>query len=527
VVSTLLPDALHGAAERSADPPAVLVALRRLREELPDFVDHLAGDAELRSTLVAVFAASRSLTRLCLTDPTALDVLTDLDASPTADDAGQWKSREFLRIAARDLTGRATFEEVGAALADMSDRVLAAAFAAAPEVAVIAMGKFGGRELNYASDVDVMFVGRGDVRVPLEVARRSFRVDADLRPEGRNGPLVRTLNAYRSYWTRWAKTWEFQALLKARPCTGDVAIGEAFAEAAAAAVWSRPFGADEVREVRAMKARVEAEMSRRGLSDRELKRGRGGIRDVEFAVQLLQLVHGGADTALRSPTTLTALAELATAGYVDPADAGRLADTYRFLRMVEHRLQLWDEAQVHAVPPPGPALDRLARVCGYRSTAMQPATAQFMADLRRHQATARTIHERLFFRPLLEAFQGAQTGRGVPERLSAFGFTDAVRTQEALRELTRGLTRTSRLMHQMLPLVLEWLSEAPDPDAGLLGLRTLASGQHRSEALVRMFRDAPDGARRLCLLLGTSRVVGAGLERHPELVADLASCPNR
>ena len=537
---TVLPSDIVDAAEHSAAPALVTVGLQRLTEDRPDLPDRVAADPSLREALVAVLGASRSLTQLCQTDPEAVDVLARLDerrpgAQRSASDLVRWKQLEYLRIAARDLTGRDGLEAVGGGLARMADDVFACAWElaggespGAHGIAVVGMGKYGGRELNYASDVDVLFVGEGDVRPPLDLARRCFRVDADLRPEGRNGPLVRSLDAFRSYWQRWARTWEFQALLKARPAAGDPGVGAAFAAAAGQALWSRPFGADELREVRAMKARAEEQMARRGLSDRELKRGRGGIRDIEFAVQLLQLVHGRADPSLRSPTTLVALEVLGGAGYVDGEDAARLAAAYRFLRMVEHRLQLWDEAQVHAVPTGGEALERLARVCGYRGTETNDAVGAFTQDLRRHQAAARSLHERLFFRPLLEAFSGVQSmAPGLPEaavneRLGAFGFAEATRTRQALGELTHGLTRTSRLMQQVLPLLLEWLSESPDPDGGLLGLRTLAAGTHQAGALVRMFRDAPDAGRRLCLLLGSSRLVATGLERHPEIVADLA-----
>jgi glutamate-ammonia-ligase adenylyltransferase len=546
VPAIVLPTVLVEAVERSASPAAVSLAISRLTEGDVELADRLEADFALREALVAVVGASRSLTQLCLTDPAAIEVLAHaaVRAPCTPDDAEglvRWKRLEYLRIAAVDLTAQASLETTAASLAQMAEDVFRGAWrltSGDPEggdgpagIAVIAMGKFGGRELNYASDVDVMFVGQGDVRAALDIARRCFRVDADLRPEGRNGPLVRTLDAFHSYWSRWANTWEFQALLKARPVAGDPDTGAAFAAAAAEAVWDRPFGAEELREVRAMKARAEGEMARRGLTDRELKRGRGGIRDIEFAVQLLQMVHGRADPALRSPTTLNALGELGAAGYVDAADAERMAAAYRFLRTVEHRLQLWDEAQVHAVPAGGDALDRLARACGYRSSESADAASAFMTDLRSNQAVARQIHERLFFRPLLESFGGVDTlspamsETAVTERLAAFGFADATRTRDALWELTRGLTRTSRLMQQVLPLLLGWLSEAPDPEGGLLGLRTLAASQRRAETLVRMFRDSPEGGQRLCLLLGSSRFVGSGLERHPELLADLAD-PN-
>ena len=534
-MSITLPADVVSAVERSASPALVAASLQHLAADRPELAGRLEADPVLMDGLVAVLGASRSLGQICRADPGALDVLADLDARPRrapgdADALVQWKHRELLRIAARDLTGRDGLEEVGGALSSMADEIWAGAWEVTgrgPAVSVIAMGKYGGAELNYASDVDVMFVGDGDVRDELALARRCFRVDADLRPEGRAGPLVRSLDAFVAYWERWARTWEFQALLKARPAGGDATLGAAFAGAASSAVWSRQFGADELREVRSMKARVEGEVQRRGLGDRELKRGRGGIRDIEFAVQLLQMVHGRADPTLRSPNTLIALGTLAGAGYVDPRDAEALGAAYRFLRAVEHRVQLWDEAQVHAIPTDAIAMERLARTCGFRPTEDRTDVAQFLDTLRHQRAVVRSIHERLFFRPLLEAFGRVALTRGnvsaeAADRLAAFGFTDATRTRDALVELTRGLTRTSRLMQQTLPLLLEWLSTSPDPDAGLLGLRSLATQHHQGEALVRMFRDAPDGAQRLCLLLGSSRFVARGLERHPELLADLA-----
>ena len=347
--------------------------------------------------------------------------------------------------------------------------------------------------------------------------------------------LVRSVASYVAYWQRWARPWEFQALLKARHSAGDSATGKLFEEAAAEQLWSRHFGADELAELRTMKARTEAIMARRGLDHRELKRGRGGIRDVEFSVQLLQLVHGGRDPALRLRATLPALAELAEAGYVSAEDAAALAVAYRFLRTVEHRLQLVEEAQVHTVPADRESRDRLARVLGFRGRPEQTPADRFDAVLARHQGAGRAIHERLFFRPLLEAFADRARRRGpavgeeaapghgfgagaAEERLAAFGFADAERTRQALGELTRGLTRSSRLMQQLLPLLLDWLSESPDPDQGLIGLRNLAGGTHRRDLLVTAFRESPEVARRLCMLLGTSRRLAEIITRHPDFV---------
>ena len=500
--------------------------------------------------MVAVGAASPHLARLLVADDRAVEVLADLDHRPVLDrfdpaSLARWKHLELLRIAGRDLLGTDKLEATGAALARLADDVLVDALRLGglgdAHLAVISMGKLGGRELNYASDIDIMFVGEGDPRGALSVARKAWRVDVDLRPEGRNGPLTRSLDSYRAYWDRWAHTWEFQALIKARPAAGDADLGTEFMRAAAERIWTRPFGADDLREVRTMKARTEGEVARRGLSTRELKRGPGGIRDIEFAVQLLQLVHGRADSALRSPTTLTALGDLAAAGYVASDDAEALDRAYRFLRAAEHRLQLVEDQQVHALPTDAAGRARLARVMGYRDDAHGTATGYFEHDLRRHQATVRSIHERLFFRPLLEAFTrspakgrgknrpaqehlpGGLSGAAIAERLAAFGFSDAERTAQAVEELTKGFSRTSRLMQQMLPLLFEWLSSSPDPDLGLLGLRSLATGQHRRDQLITLFRESPEAARRLCILLGTSLLFNRAFERQPELLAELAS----
>jgi len=560
-VRAVLPEALIGAAERSATPSAVTVALRRAIEEHPDIGDRLLDGREptaLAHTFIAVVAASNALGRLCLSDPIAFDVLDALD-HPLAIDGtdavtlARSKRLELLRIAGRDLLGLDRLEDVGGALADMAARVLDGAWRLATVdtggegLAVIGMGKLGGAELNYASDVDVVFVTdevernavEGDkvARDLLGIARGCFRVDVDLRPEGRSGPLTRSLDRYRSYWETRAQAWEFQALLKARPVAGDGELGARFADAAGEATWSRTFSADELAELRMMKARAEADASRHGLAGREIKRAPGGIRDVEFAVQLLQLVHGHHDPDIRDRSTLGALAELSGAGYVSAEDGAVLADSYRFLRTVEHRLQLVEEEQTHAVPTDAAGRDRLARVLGFGDGPSTTATAAFDDTLRRCQSEVRIIHERLFFRPLLEAFAALQpspdhldgdgtlapvmSADAAARRLTAFGFSDAGRTRAAVDELAGGLTRVSRLMGQLLPLLLDWLSVSPDPDLGLLGLRSLIVRSHHRTLVVTTFRESPEAARRLCLVLGSSRAMAEAIEHNPELIASL------
>jgi glutamate-ammonia-ligase adenylyltransferase len=548
---TTTPPVLAALAERSAAPEAVTSLLARMVTDDPDVVGRLTAGEEpslLGIRLVTVAAASNALARLCAVDGGALDVLgaleirVDIDASD-AGSLARGKRLELLRIAARDLLGLDALEAVGEGLADLAGAVLAGAHAlagASGTLAVIGMGKLGGRELNYASDVDVVFVSDpapddGAARRVLQVAGRAFRVDADLRPEGRAGALTRTLDGYEAYWERWAATWEFQALLKARPVAGDAALGARFDEAARNRVWTRGFSADELAAVRAMKARTEQLVTSRGFEGREIKRGPGGIRDVEFAVQLLQLVHGRNDPGIRDRSTLGALGELAAAGYVAAEDAGALAEAYRFLRTLEHRLQLVEEEQTHAVPTAADLRRRIALVMGFTDDAAAPATARFDEALRRCQRDVRAIHERLFFRPLLEAFAtvddptraGPASGPAmapeeVARRLAAFGFPDVARTRAAVEELAGGLTRRSRLMTQLLPLLLDWLSLTPDPDLGLLGLRNLVVAAHPRSVLVSTFRESPEAARRVCLLLGSSRLLGEALTQNPELIATVA-----
>jgi glutamate-ammonia-ligase adenylyltransferase len=533
---------LEEAIERSAAPTESRRVIERLIAARPDIADRFAGDAELLAATVAVTGVSRSLSRVVETDPEALAVLAELDERPpvggdSVDELVRWKGREELRIAARDLLGRDPLEATVAAISALATDVLAAADRlVAPDggpLAVIGMGKLGGTELNYASDIDLMFVGEGDqavltkrARSLMEVVRTCYRVDAGLRPEGRAGPLVRSLTSFEAYWDRWAEPWEFQALLKARAVAGDGDLGAEFDEVAGGRLWARIFSADDLRSLRHLKARSEAELARRGLTDREVKRGRGGIRDIEFAVQLLQLVHGRLDPDLRSPTTLTALAELGSAGYVDEDDARPLADAYRFLRCLEHRLQLRDGTQVYAMPVADDERRRIARSLGLRDAADGSAVEQLDRELARHQSTVRAIHERLYFRPLLEAFASGDEellGRpgAVEARLTAFGFSDGLRTRAAVRELTRGFTRSSRLMQRILPLLLGWLAESPDPDLGLLNVRNLVSDPRRSAEFTRVFRESPEAARRLCHLVGTTRLAAETLQRNPDLVARL------
>lgn len=484
-----------------------------------------AVDEAALPAVLAVTGAARWAADALATDPDAVPALGTLEqpvdvagATDGADLVRRYR-RELLRIAARDLLLVDDLPATAAALSDAAVAAVAASLRLAgldgAPVAVVGMGKLGGHELNVASDVDLVLVA-GDppsvepaVRHALALLRSCVRVDLALRPEGRDGALLRTVAGYTAHWERWAEAWERQALSKATVVAGDPELGRAWTEAAQAAVWERPFTAADIRAVRTLKERADAGTARRPDGGRDVKRGLGGIRDIEFAVQLLALVHGGEDPTLRVRSTLALLEQLADGGYVAAADARALAEAYVALRRAEHHLQLVDLRPVHVLPDDPLALDRLARSLGDRH-------GEVLVDrLRDHRTVARAVHERLWFRPLLGAFAGRERA------LAAFGFANAVRTREGVAELTRGLTRTSRLMRQLLPLVLDWLSRTPDPDLGLLALRRLADGTARAGALADAFRDSPEVARRLCAVVGTSALLGDLLTRHPEAVPTL------
>ncbi len=548
---------VRDAVERSADPLAARAALQRLVDAHPWLDDALVEDHELLAAIVAVSNTSHSLFVALERDPATVEMLrgTVLHAPLSLEDAAalalgddppralrRWKRRQLARIAGRDLLGIADLRVVAAELSEVADVCLDVALTiAAPAIPmhIVGMGKLGGNELNYASDVDVMFVHERDGELEeAEHAARTvlrimstpgadgivFRTDATLRPEGRAGALSRTLDAYAAYWERWARTWELQALIKARPVAGDTALGDAFIALAEPFVWPEVLEPDAVREVRAMKARTEEMLRQKGLAEREVKRGYGGIRDIEFAVQLLQLVHGRADRSLRSRNTLHALEQLVRGGYVTTRDAALLEDAYVWLRTVEHRLQLVEEQQTHTLPADDAARTHLARVLGFRDTRERSALEAFDATHVRHQSVVRTIHEKLFFAPLLDTLAGVGALRegAAEERLAAFGFQDVDRTRAALQELTAGLTRRSRVMQQLLPAILTWLSATPDPDLGLLQLRRLTEGYTRSSTIARRFRETPVAAERACRILGSSRVLGLALHRQPEVVDALA-----
>ena len=526
--------------DRCGDTPDPDNAVRRLVSLDRGVVDRALSDPDAARPLLAVLGFSEYLAGIVgRLDGLAGELLGD--APSDRHDLRDAKDAGLVRIAAGDLPAdpdRDSFVRTGRALADLGDACVARVLdEAAPDMpfAVVAMGKYGGRELNYASDIDVLFVYDGNDHEGPERSARAvmeklngpptvFRTDADLRPQGRDGPLARSLESFRAYWQRWAEVWEFQALIKSRFAAGDRGVGERFAELAEPFVWPEELAPDAVEQVRALKARAEQEITRRGLGSRQVKLGPGGIRDVEFAVQLLQLVHGRHRPELRSPNTLDALGVLGAEGFVAEDDAAELADAYVFLRHVEHRLQLARGRQTHTLPKAVRDREHLARGLGFRDTAHASALDAFEEAWKRRTAVVRGIHERLFYRPLLEAFARAPavgvtlTEDEARERLAALGFDRPPRVQDAILALVQGSSRSAKVMRAMLPGLLQWLAETPDPDAGMLRLRDLSPSLEGLPHLLARLRDEPPVAELLCRALGTGPVIAGLLEREPGLV---------
>ncbi|WP_328806617.1 bifunctional [glutamine synthetase] adenylyltransferase/[glutamine synthetase]-adenylyl-L-tyrosine phosphorylase [Streptacidiphilus fuscans] len=489
--------------------------------------------------------------------------------TPRVDALRSGYRRLLLTVAARDLTGTADLGQTAAELADLAGATLQAALDIAGEedpaaartcrLAVIAMGKCGGRELNYVSDVDVVFVaepredtpegedppaGEGDpIKAATRLAARMmqlcsdttregtiWQVDANLRPEGKNGPLVRTLASHLAYYQRWAKTWEFQALLKARPVAGDAELGRAYVDAVMPMVWQASERENFVQDVQQMRRRV-VEAIPAAEVDRELKLGPGGLRDVEFSVQLLQLVHGRTDESLRSATTLTALADLSVGGYVGRADAAALDSAYRFLRTLEHRIQLFHLRRTHLVPTGEEELRRLGRSLGLRA---DPVSA-LLTEWKRHSREVRRLHEKLFYRPLLDAVaeldleEAGLTGRleggnalsasAAQARLAALGYTAPADAFRHLQALATGVSRRAALQRTLLPVMLGWFADSADPDAGLLGFRKVSDSLGSTPWYLRLLRDEGAAAENLARILSSGRLAPDLLLRAPEAVA--------
>ena len=407
-------------------------------------------------------------------------------------------------------------------------------------IAVIGMGKCGARELNYISDVDVIFVAEPSgglehakaLEIATKLATRMMRimdevdtepalwqVDANLRPEGKSGALVRTLDSHQIYYERWAESWEFQALLKARPIAGDESLGKQYIELIWPKVWESTVRENFVDSVQKMRQRVTDNIPTAEV-DSQIKLGPGGLRDIEFTVQLLQLVHGRADESIRVRDTLGALEALSSAGYIGREDAERFSAHYRFLRLLEHRIQLSGMRRTHLMPSDDTARRSIARAVSREMTARE-----LIERWEQIKLEVRDLHQQLFYRPLLSAVSGLSqedlelTSAQAQERLAAIGFEDTKSALGHISALTSGLSRRAAIQRQLLPVLLQWFAEGTDPDAALLAFRRLSEDLGESHWYLRMLRDSSGAAKRMTQVFSTSRLATNLFEKIPEAAA--------
>ncbi|MFK5634954.1 MULTISPECIES: bifunctional [glutamine synthetase] adenylyltransferase/[glutamine synthetase]-adenylyl-L-tyrosine phosphorylase [unclassified Ornithinimicrobium] len=561
-----------------ADPDGALLALVRLLDPRSTGASGARTDALTRSVVLAggdprrrvlaVVGGSVALADHLLRHPEHVsdvaegrvpepaDVVAAVDGLRDREGADALRvayRRQLLRVATIDLTSEdpvSLMPRVGAWLAELAGAALEGGLHLARaevegqevcDLAIIGMGKTGGCELNYLSDVDVIFVvgarqGSGDeeaLRVGARLASAVMRicsqstaegslwqVDAALRPEGKHGPLVRSLHSHREYYQRWAKTWEFQALLKARHVAGDEAVAQEWLEMVRPLIWEAGGRDNFVEDVQAMRRRVEHNVKPAEV-ERQIKLGPGGLRDIEFSVQLLQLVHGRWDETLRSGTTLDALAALRDGGYVGRDDAAVLDEAYRLLRCLEHRVQLHRLRRTHLLPTGSAELRRLGRAMGERGEAERALLQRWRAV----RQDVRRLHERLFYRPLLSAVARLTTdeARLSPEaartRLAALGFRDPAGAMRHLETLTEGVSRRATIQRHLLPVMLSWFADGADPDAGLLAFRQISDSLGTTHWYLGMLRDEGTAAQRLATVLSSSRYAVDLLLRSPETVA--------
>ena len=560
-LAPLLPRLLHHLGA-SADPDMALNNFERLAAAALDrrgFYTLLASHPEAIPILTTLAATSQFLTDALVRSPQTVPWLLDprvmrtrsreamhaevaAACRPFRTEEGRLnalrrvKRRELCRIGLRDVLGDADLVTTTQELSELADASLAQGWAIVEPAlqarygrpghptedgggrtetgfAVIALGKHGGAELNYSSDIDLCFVyeAEGETEGPEVVSNRIYfarlaehligaltamteegavyRVDLRLRPEGTGGALALPLVAYRAYHQTRGALWERQALIKARMAAGDERVGQAFLDLAREIVYRPGLEREALGEVRTMKNRIDRRLRARGQQERHVKLGVGGIRDIEFHVQALQLLYGGHDPWLRERNTLRALHRLAERGYLSWEESGRLAHAYSFLRTIEHRLQILHALQTHTLPADANELTKLARRLGYAGD-RPAAAAAFLRDYDQTRRAVRTAFEGFFDTPVPEAPDTPPWDAAAIERVA---FADPERARQNLRLLwdgpalvaVPGAMRTA--LRTLLPATLEALRTVPDPDAALDALeRFVATAGPRTAYLTRL-----------------------------------------
>ncbi len=503
-----------------------------------------------------------------------------------------FKRFEILRIAARDLNGLAPLEEVTRELSDLASATLQVAYETChhllvqeygkplkqtddgPRTAVmtiLGMGKFGGRELNFSSDIDIIYFyetdkgetagiddGRGGRKGVIslhaffnklaeQVTKAMnqvtedgfvFRVDVGLRPEGKSGDMAVSLRSAEIYYESWGQSWERTAMLKARPVAGSRELGEQLLQTLIPFVYRKYLDYTLIEDMKLMKQRIDASLTRNREGEINLKLGRGGIREIEFFIQALQLVYAGKIPRLRERNSLMALELLAEAKLISDDDRQQLSDAYRFLRTVEHRIQVVQERQTHSLPTKEDELLALARRSGFlRDNGLQ----RFKETLEKHRQRVAAIFGSLFHsrdeqlqhqqaKPeILYLLDTKAESDMVKDMLAERRLEDVDRAFDNLAMLRSGpvkgnVTERNRRIHaQIAPPFLQALLEAPDPDMALAHVERFLSVISGRSSCYALLAENHDALRLLATLFGTSAFLSKILISHPELLESMVA----
>jgi glutamate-ammonia-ligase adenylyltransferase len=614
-LETILPTLL-AALGRLPDPDLALNNLERFAEKVLDrhFLLGLFRDnPRILHLALTVFGSSQFLSDILVRQPQLFEWLLEpgvvhhpkskeelaqearrvVDSSPALERKWialrRYKSQEILRIGMQDLVGRQNLVGITEELSNLADVSLETAYRfcradlvrrhGAPQLAgdadrrrecpftILGMGKLGGRELNFSSDIDLVFVyeeegetagpdGGGAGRVGNQEFFRKlgemlvrgmsesspeghlYRVDLRLRPEGRSGAIACSLRSCELYYESWGQTWERQALIKARPVAGDQALGDAFLRMVAPFVYRQSLDLTALDEIRAMKDRINLSVAQDQRARRNVKLGYGGIREIEFLAQGIQLLHGGKNPWLRETNTLRALHRLAGQGVLADPDYESLVRAYTFLRRLEHRLQIIHDRQTHTLPDDPHEIQGLGRRMGYQPPEHPDAGAALLADYGRHTTAVRHLYDSFLRTARPDAERAAEPpsdelvlfftsdlpAEEIRHRLAAVGFEDverALRNLQLMREgqsFARYTPEVRRSLGALAAPLLLALTEVADPDLALTTFERFVAGVAARTTFMRLLAETPGLVALLVRLFGTSEFLSATLLRQPELL---------
>lgn len=559
-------------------------------------------DPEALPPLLQIFAASQHLSDLLITDSESFDLLRLTEGQPVvrealvaelcaevsalgADEAAvmkalrRFKRREILRIAYGDIVRGQRLDVVARQISYVADAIVDAACLAAwtkltarrtlPRTAggetarfvVLALGKLGGVELNYSSDIDLVFLydpGRG-ADLPREQACSDFfsalarellkflsevtdlgsvyRVDLRLRPDGQSGPMVTNVDTALRYYDVSGRTWERQAYVKARPIAGDLTLGREFLAALEPWVYRRYLSRADITGIKALKRRIEQRTHREGADALNVKTGHGGIRDIEFVIQFLQLLNGGDLVALRTGNTLEAIVQLEHCGCLTHQERTLLEENYSFLRKVEHRLQIMFDLQTHVLPHDPGELRKLAIRLGYSDRDGRSALADFAADYRQTTEVNRKILDHLLHDAFSDDTKTEPESDLVldpepdPEQIEAvlgsYRFQDVPQAYKNLMDLSREKIRflsTRRCRHflaAIAPQLLKAIAATPDPDFTLVNLSKVSDSLGGKGVLWELFSFNPPTLRLYVELCSSSQYLSGILTSNPGMLDEL------